>query len=534
MSKRYYVRAVSAMRNRTLALADALGSATLLPFSPAQAEPVSEPSRRSVGLLDPQTFSIYGHYALVAYCASAPLSIALGQTIIVALLLYWLAVCWSRRNRLSLESSLKGASGALARPMIYWVVISLLAALVGIDPGRALPQVIKTSFYLLLPFCVVSILSLRPLSGSETMARIRVYLMALAGGQAVAAIHTIITSAFGEVIPLRPPGPVTESGQIVLVSAALLGLTLVVYSASEGGKTRIASSTPLSLRLMPWIVAGGLLVFCWADQLVPPSLARFSPIARLIGLGAALSYTPQVIRALSRWLRKPLLFRNLESREFRTVIAFTATLIFVALLLNLKRGPWLGVCATLVTTGLFLSRRVAYATVVLSIALVTLLAPARERVLHFADHFVISGGRQSMWALGLELVERFPLGLGLKNAVVIRQLDPTLPEEHRHMHNNLLNVSAENGLLGLMVYGWWIFVAASLGFACWRAYARSGVRLGRERAGLGLVLGCGLIGWQIAGLVEYNFGDGEVWMIALVFMGLLLALNRSPAEHEST
>jgi hypothetical protein len=35
------------------------------------------------------------------------------------------------------------------------------------------------------------------------------------------------------------------------------------------------------------------------------------------------------------------------------------------------------------------------------------------------------------------------------------------------------------------------------------------------------------LGWQVAGLVEYNFGDGEVRFIAFLFIGFLLTLEKS-------
>ena len=39
------------------------------------------------------------------------------------------------------------------------------------------------------------------------------------------------------------------------------------------------------------------------------------------------------------------------------------------------------------------------------------------------------------------------------------------------------------------------------------------------------MLSVGLIGWQVAGLVEYNFGDGEVRLIALMFMGFITVMS---------
>ena len=195
--------------------------------------------------------------------------------------------------------------------------------------------------------------------------------------------------------------------------------------------------------------------------------------------------------------------------------------MLVSLIINLKRGPWSAVFVELLIFGFLISRKVAAFAVFGALSVLLFIIPARERLLDLVTDFTISGGRQVMWSLALELTERFPLGLGLDNAEYMRELDSSLPESHRHMHSNILNIVVETGWLGLVFFLCWIFAAIRIGFRLWRTKPK----LEPDLLRLGVCTSIALCGWQIAGLVEYNFGDGEVRLIALSLIGVLLTID---------
>jgi len=216
--------------------------------------------------------------------------------------------------------------------------------------------------------------------------------------------------------------------------------------------------------------------------------------------------------------------KQLRSALPHDILRLACALLIAVLIINLKRGPWLGIVVSFIVFGLLFSRRLFAGTAGAVVFALLFFEPARARLFALFQDFVISGGRKSMWLLGLEIVERFPLGLGLGNANFMRKLDPSLPYMHRHMHNNLLNVAVESGLIGLGAYIWWMVAAIGLGFALFRKMANSQDSASRQIRILLLGLSCSLLSWQVAGLVEYNFGDGEVRLLALFLMGALLAL----------
>ena len=130
-----------------------------------------------------------------------------------------------------------------------------------------------------------------------------------------------------------------------------------------------------------------------------------------------------------------------------------------------------------------------------------------------------------MWSLGMDLAERFPLGLGLGNAQYMRTIDPSLPLLHRHMHNNLLNITVETGVIGGIAFIWWIFVTVARGINIWKSQRGTSEKNQSSLSVLALCLSGALLGWQVEGLVEYNFGDGEIQLIAFSYMGILLGLS---------
>ena len=201
--------------------------------------------------------------------------------------------------------------------------------------------------------------------------------------------------------------------------------------------------------------------------------------------------------------------------------------LVAALIVNLKRGPWFGVFLTSLIFGVLASKRTALITLCFSCAVLALAIPVQERLAASLADFSIHGGRETMWALGVELISLYPLGLGADNAIYMRTLYPSLPSTHQHMHNNILNVTAETGLLGGCCFIWIIFAAIQIGFRIWRRnHTDTHSYLNRSFGFLGLGFALSVLSWQTSGLVEYNFGDGEVRLMALAVMGTLLALTR--------
>jgi O-antigen ligase len=100
-----------------------------------------------------------------------------------------------------------------------------------------------------------------------------------------------------------------------------------------------------------------------------------------------------------------------------------------------------------------------------------------------------------------------------------------------HLHNNLIQIAAERGLLGLAC---WLWIWGAYGYHTWRIYGRLRPEYRQAKA---LVVGslASVIAFQIEGLFEYTFGDSEVitlmyFLMALPFVVFYsLSLEKSPS-----
>ena len=214
-----------------------------------------------------------------------------------------------------------------------------------------------------------------------------------------------------------------------------------------------------------------------------------------------------------------LFYLKSKNEKSSFLLTFCLALLFGALTVNLKRGPWMAIFFEFAFLGFLVSRRLLLFTIIGSV-LLFLIGPARDRILALGDHFLIYGGRYNMWTLGLEILARYPLGLGLNNSSYMRVFEPSLPVTHRHMHNNFLNIAVETGVIGLAAY-LWIFYSIYLLIKNSKEFRLEDNTLKL----LPLCLGISIAGWQIAGLVEYNFGDSEIRLIALFLIGYLFKLS---------
>lgn len=192
------------------------------------------------------------------------------------------------------------------------------------------------------------------------------------------------------------------------------------------------------------------------------------------------------------------------------------------LLLGLTRGAWTGLAG-----GLLLAVAVSRSRALILLPLVAVLAflvapqPVVQRVSSTFDlHDPATRERLAMYDAGLAMVRDHPvlgLGPGLVQPAFADYRSEEAPPRIPHLHNNLIQISAERGIAGLATY---LAVLAVFAFHVGRA-----LRGGSETTRPALV-GClmAVAGVTTAGLFEYNWGDAEVWIVTLVGLSAPFAL----------
>ena len=232
--------------------------------------------------------------------------------------------------------------------------------------------------------------------------------------------------------------------------------------------------------------------------------------------------------ALSLLLAILALGRRTARRLIPTALAVTV------LGLTYVRNAWLGLAVAIVLLTA-LTRRVWLIAPVILAVLITLAVPSvlRTRVLSMLDPGdETARERLYFWDAGRRMVADAPL-LGLGPGGVHRYYPQYKAPEARkprtgHLHNNLIQIAAERGLLGLAAW-LWIWIAFFVGAG--RVYGALPPVRGEDRA---LVAGsiAAVAGFLVAGLFEYNFGDSEVIDLLWVVMAVPFVCSR-PARLEA-
>jgi O-antigen ligase len=206
-------------------------------------------------------------------------------------------------------------------------------------------------------------------------------------------------------------------------------------------------------------------------------------------------------------------------------------IITAALLMTQTRSAWCGLIAgCCVIFGLH--KKVFLLALPLIAVVVLLLVPQtiKTRALSILDRREITAQeRLSMWRSGLRIIRKHPwtgVGMGAMERIYPRYREPDSPVDPKrrigHLHNNIIQVAAERGLLGLAC---WLWIWFAYGYQAWRIYGRLGPEHTRAKA---LVVGslASVIGFHIEGLFEHTFGDSEVITLTYFLMALPFVVQR--------
>ncbi len=202
------------------------------------------------------------------------------------------------------------------------------------------------------------------------------------------------------------------------------------------------------------------------------------------------------------------------------------------LLMSFKRGSWM--CAIIAAGALLVGRagRKGFLLLVLAVLSLWFVPPVRSRLEGLRDEFQEGrGGRMYMWTqLAPAMARDYPEGIGWysMSSDFMREYGPDVEPNRNHLHSNLFQIRVEMGWLGFAFYVAWMSKALldALGFL---VFAR-----GPDQRAARFIL-FALFALMLNGLVEYNFGDGEIVLLYGLLMGCAAAgLRRSIAFETNT
>jgi O-antigen ligase len=382
----------------------------------------------------------------------------------------------------------------LDAPLLAFAVWTLLSASFARDPTLAHEDAKKLLLFGLF------YLSAETLSRGE--ARERVLSALFLGGLALAAFMVLQHHALGyDTLNERPRGFL---GHWMTASGVVMGV--VVAAAARLAFDPRAPSRARDL----WLA--GL------------ALGGVGLVAALEAAGAGLLPRRLFVAALTAGAAAMALSRRGAVRGAERALPWLVVLVGSwAIVVSQTRNAWLGALAGL--SVVMVTRR---PRLLLGLAaLVAGVAVARPSVVmtRLTVHDASSIDRYYMWQAGLDMVLDRPVfgqGPGMILGAYPRYRWPEAPNPTTpHLHDNLLQLAAERGLPALAFFLWWIVVALTVALHEARRAGEPPPGGWAAVAALG-----GLVAVMVAGLFEYNLGDSEVLMLALLLMSLPFARRR--------
>ena len=238
-------------------------------------------------------------------------------------------------------------------------------------------------------------------------------------------------------------------------------------------------------------------------------------------VGHYMTFAGQLLLFVSLATAIALLARE---RRWRIGGLLASLLGAAALAGTFTRSSWLGLFAALAT--MLAAARPRWLPALLAAAVaVTALAPAayRARLLSaFDPHHHDNLQRTFMWEAGARMFLDHPItGVGLQDLHPLynRYRRPAATERAGHLHNVYVQIAATMGTVGLAAFVW-------LYWALLRSAARGLRPMLRARglaAAVRLGVLAGLVGFLVAGLFEWNFGDEELLYPLYVLAGIAWA-----------
>jgi len=207
-------------------------------------------------------------------------------------------------------------------------------------------------------------------------------------------------------------------------------------------------------------------------------------------------------------------------------VVFASVPIVLALILSQTRNAWMGTIAGLGTLILLRKPR-AIPLLLVGVFALYLISPAsiKQRFQSGLDiKDTTTRTRIECFYTSARMIQDNPwFGVGPKNvkfeALKYRREHEFPDWVYQHMHNNVLQIAAETGIPGLLLWLWFMFQLAWDAFrGCLRANRESVRGADAVRRESLMAHSAALAAWaalMVAGMTEYNFGDSEVLTLFL-------------------
>ncbi|MBN2400445.1 MAG: O-antigen ligase family protein [Candidatus Aminicenantes bacterium] len=219
------------------------------------------------------------------------------------------------------------------------------------------------------------------------------------------------------------------------------------------------------------------------------------------------------------------------------MISIALMVMLVAIAFSLTRNVWLGIGASVILFIIFFKPKYLMAMAPLLLVMILLAPPAVTSRARSIIDLQNSANRERIYMFysGIKIFSDYPLtGVGSNNIEKViagneaRYKHPESRQINVHLHNNFMQILAERG----------IFALASILLACvfiMIQLLKSLKSSSGERRAITVGVLFVFVGFLVAGMFEYNFGDSEIKFIFFYFLSLpFLTLKEDNHAHIET
>jgi O-antigen ligase len=204
------------------------------------------------------------------------------------------------------------------------------------------------------------------------------------------------------------------------------------------------------------------------------------------------------------------------------------------LVFTFTRGSWIAAIIGIAVIMLFMNREVLVAGAIIALLLIIIFFENSFVQRLVSSVSVVEGTSQMervyMWESGLKMIKNRPiLGIGTANVGKIypKYAQPEITEKNQgHLHNNLIQISVIDGLLGLAAF-LWLFTSIFI-------YTFGGaVRKNGFAGAVSVISAAASAAFFINGLFEYNLFSSQVALIYWFILGLAFAAGKGGQLEEN-
>ena len=236
-----------------------------------------------------------------------------------------------------------------------------------------------------------------------------------------------------------------------------------------------------------------------------------------------------------------------------TGISILFLFLLNALGLTASRGAWVSFMVSIVALGIFLKNKKLMVLIIFILAVFSWIYGMHclntridmynnvpgpnslqvnpswglHAVRNFFELFFGPSGRESYWGTAVNVIKHYPW-FGCGYSAYVQTLRDLHVGHEEYPHNSLLQITAELGFLGLILYGWF-FTALYLQIK----NVLSVVSRERDLFLLGCGISSGILAWLIHSFMDTAWASLQLSVLWWLFIGIMFSLVSAVPNHKA-